>query len=104
SGGTILVYQVKDDGRGQSSRMDDLIAALKERVNPEGLSDIPIRKVGNNRIEIILAQATPEEVDLLKRKMTDVGSLEFRILANERKDGPRGTNAISRAMAPSGLA
>jgi SecD/SecF fusion protein len=104
SGGTILVYQVKDDGRAQSSRMDDLIAALKERVNPEGLSDIPIRKVGNNRIEIILAQATPEEVDLLKRKMTDVGSLEFRILANERKDGPRGTNAISRAMAPSGLA
>jgi len=104
SGGTILVYQVKDGGQGQTNRMDDLIAALKKRVNPEGLSDIPIRKVGSNRIEIILAEASPEEVDLLKRKMTDVGSLEFRILANERKDGPRGTNAISRAMAPSGLA
>ena len=104
SGGTILVYQVKDTGRGDSSRMDDLINALKKRINPEGLQDIPIRKVGNNRIEIILAEATPEQVDQLKRKIVDVGALEFRILANERKDGARGSNAVARALAPGGLA
>jgi SecD/SecF fusion protein len=98
SGGTILVYQVKEGMRGDTVKMDDLIAALKRRLNPEGVVDIPIRKIGNNRIEIILAEATPEEVELLKRKITDVGSLEFRILANEKKDGERGRNAIARAM------
>jgi SecD/SecF fusion protein len=103
SGGTILVYQIKDSSRTESYKMDDLISALKRRVNPEGVADIPIRKIGNNRIEIILAEATPEEVDMLKRKLTEVGSLEFRILANEKKDGERGRNAVSRAMAANGL-
>jgi SecD/SecF fusion protein len=99
SGGTILVYEVKEGTRTSGNTMDELIASLQKRVNPEGVADIPIRKVGNNRIEIILAEATVEEVELLKRKITDVGSLEFRILANEKKDGPRGSNAIARAMA-----
>jgi SecD/SecF fusion protein len=99
SGGTILVYQVKEGTRSSGNTMDELISSLQKRVNPEGVADIPIRKVGNNRIEIILAQATVEEVERLKRKITDVGSLEFRILANEKKDGPRGTNAIARALA-----
>jgi SecD/SecF fusion protein len=99
SGGTILVYQVKEGTRTSGNTMDELIASLQKRVNPEGVADIPIRKVGNNRIEIILAEATVEEVERLKRKITDVGSLEFRILANEKKDGARGTNAVARAMA-----
>jgi SecD/SecF fusion protein len=98
SGGTILVYQVRESSRGESIKMDELITALKRRLNPEGVVDIPIRKIGNNRIEIILAEATPEEVEDLKRKITQVGRLEFRILANEKKDGERGYNAIARAM------
>ncbi len=101
SGGTILVYQVKEENRTKGNRMDDLIAAIRSRVNPEGLKDIPIRAVGNNRFEIILAEASPEEVDRLKRKMTDVGALEFRILANEKKDGAGGRRGdmITKAMA-----
>lgn len=103
SGGTILVYQVKPGTQTSGNTMDELVSSLQKRVNPEGVADIPIRKVGNNRIEIILANASVEEVDRLKRKMTDVGALEFRILANQKKDGERGTNAIARAMAPTGL-
>ena len=98
SGGTILVYEVKPDTRPDFN-IDDLIAALKRRVNPEGVQDIPIRKVGERRIEIILPEASAAEVDDVKRKMTDVGSLEFRILASEKKDKP----AIDRAMGPNGL-
>ncbi|MDB5351159.1 MAG: hypothetical protein JWN86_2406 [Planctomycetota bacterium] len=98
SGGTILVYEVKPGNRPDFN-MDDLIGALKKRVNPEGVQDIPIRKVGSNRIEIILPEADAAEVDEVKRRMTDVGSLEFRILASMKKDKP----AIDRAMAANGL-
>jgi SecD/SecF fusion protein len=103
SGGTILVYQVREGQRAENYRIDDLISALKKRINPEGLSDIPIRKIGSNRVEIILAKASPEQVEDLKRKITEVGSLEFRILATEKKDGERGRNAVARAMAANGL-
>src|SRR4051794_36015535 len=98
SGGTILVYQVKESSQSDY-KLDDLIAALKRRVNPEGVVDVPIRKVGSNRIEIILPEATPEEVEDVKSKLTTVGSLEFRILANKKHDEA----AISRAMQPKGL-
>lgn len=93
SGGTILVYKVKDGGR-PDFRMDDLISALKRRVNPEGVLDIPIRKVGSNRIEIILPQAKDEDVEEVKRRITDVGSLEFHILANRKHDNAQ----IERAL------
>ena len=53
---------------------------------PRSILTIPIRKVGSNRIEIILPNADAAEVDEVKRRMTDVGSLEFRILASMKKD------------------
>src|SRR5439155_3934891 len=95
-GGTILVYQVDQKS---ADKMDDLIAALKRRVNATGVRDIPIRKIGSNRIEIIMAKASDDEVAELKRRLTDVGSLEFRILANRKHD----SQAIERALAPGGL-
>ena len=90
SGGTILVYEVNKGGTAAGSvNLDELITALKRRINPEGVLDIPIRSIGNNRIEVILPKATAEEVEEVKRKMTNVGSLEFRILANHKHDGRR---------------
>lgn len=100
SGGTILVYQAKDTDR-PDFRMDDLISALKRRVNPEGVLDIPIRKVGSNRVEIILPKASPEEVERVKRQMTAVGSMEFRILADRRD--PTDQTAINRALGENGF-
>ena len=85
SGGTILVYEARQ-AAAKAFNMDELIAALKQRINPEGVLDIPIRKIGSNRIEIILPEATAEEVEEVKQKLTDVGSLEFRILANRKHD------------------
>jgi SecD/SecF fusion protein len=86
SGGTILVYQVKPGTRSDKQTMDDLISSLKQRLNPDGVMDMPIRMVGSNRVEVILAEATSEKVDELKRKITEVGALEFRILANHKHD------------------
>ena len=60
SGGTILVYEVEQENLPAGFKMDDLIAALKQRVNPEGVYDIPIRKIGGNRVEIILPKDSGE--------------------------------------------
>ena len=101
SGGTILQYEVTKTGAASGSvNVDELITALKRRINPEGVLDIPIRKIGNSRIELILPKATAEEVEEVKRKMTNVGQLEFRILANQKHDG----GVRDRALSAKGLA
>lgn len=73
SGGTILVYEIKKDGQPANFDIDELITSLKRRINPEGVLDIPIRKLGGDRIEIILPKASAEEVEEVKEKMTKVG-------------------------------
>src|SRR5579875_3186890 len=70
SGGTILVYEVKKDNTPANFDLDELITSLKRRINPEGVLDIPIRKLGGDRIEIILPKASAEEVEEVKEKMT----------------------------------
>jgi SecD/SecF fusion protein len=98
SGGTILVYEAENLPPGFN--LDELIAALKKRADPEGVKEIPIRKIGGNRIEIILPQASNEEVEEVKKMLTDVGSLEFRILANGKHD----KEVVGRALGAGGLA
>src|SRR3954470_10549358 len=99
SGGTILVYEVSQENRPENFNMDELIAALKQRADPQGVKETPIRKIGSNRIEIILPQASDEEVEEVKKMLTDVGSLEFRILANRKHDAA----VVDRALRPGGM-
>jgi SecD/SecF fusion protein len=100
AGGTILVYQVSPENKGPNFDMDELIAALKQRADPQGVKEMPIRKIGSDRIEIILPKASDEEVEEVKKMLTDVGSLEFRILAT-RKHTDSGD--LNRALGPQGL-
>jgi SecD/SecF fusion protein len=100
SGGTILVYEVDRQNQSRAVNMSELIAALKKRADPEGVKEIPIRQIGGGRLEIILPQASPEDVEEIKKMLTDVGSLEFRILANRKHD----LDKFSAALAPGGLA
>jgi SecD/SecF fusion protein len=99
SGGTILVYQVDTKSLPPGFKMEDLVSALKKRADPEGVKEIPIRQIGSHRIEIILPQASNEEVEDVKKMLIDVGALEFRILANRKHD----KDAVARALAPGGL-
>jgi SecD/SecF fusion protein len=99
SGGTILVYKVQPRSGSRAYTMDDLISALKKRADPTGVKEIPIRKIGGDRIEIILPRASDAEVEEVKRKLTDVGALEFRILANRKHN----ETAFERALAPGGF-
>jgi SecD/SecF fusion protein len=98
SGGTILVYEVVKENLPASFNMDELISSLKHRVDPEGVREIPIRKIGSNRLEIILPAAEADEVEEVKRMLTDVGALQFRILSNRKQDG----SVVDRALAPNG--
>jgi SecD/SecF fusion protein len=95
SGGTILVYQIKPDEDGKTANVADVITSLKRRLNPDGVRDITIRQSGSDRVEIVLPDATAEEVEDAKRKITNVGALEFRILAS-RKDDKRMMDTLER--------
>src|SRR5262245_66411256 len=71
SGGTILVYEVDRSNLPPGFNMDELVSALKKRADPEGVKEIPIRKIGSNRIEIILPEASNEEVEEVKKMLVD---------------------------------
>jgi SecD/SecF fusion protein len=100
SGGTILVYQV-DTAKASSTfgqtQMNQMVAALSQRINPAGTTDMTIRGMGGDRIEIVLPAADPQRVQALQDRVTQMGQLEFRILANEKHDGELGNHAIRQA-------
>ena len=88
-GGTNLVYQVVagQDKPVTSDAMDQMVGAVKRRLDPSGVEEITVRKVGSDRIEVIIPRADPEVVAEKKRLMTRLGSLEFALLANRRDHG-----------------
>ncbi|WP_169975366.1 protein translocase subunit SecD [Tautonia rosea] len=101
SGGTILVYQVEEQA-GEPVDLNELVAALKRRINPEGVFDITIRPVGQDRVEIIMPEEMANQTQEVKRKLTEVGSLAFRILAstNRAADFPSYLNRLNRDTPP----
>jgi len=86
AGGTILVYQVQEEGRPPGFDMDKMIEALSMRINPTGTLDVTLRPLGTDRVEIILPASDPQEVQMVQDRITRLGQLEFRILANEKHD------------------
>ncbi|HEX3152215.1 MAG TPA: protein translocase subunit SecD [Gemmataceae bacterium] len=103
-GGTILVYEVDQDASKLQSRGSDggrvkadaaLAGALKRRIDPADLLGVVIRPIGESRVEILLPYGSQAdggvsqgEVERIKDTIKEVGSLEFRILANTYDDGP----------------
>ncbi|WP_020468283.1 protein translocase subunit SecDF [Zavarzinella formosa] len=107
SGGTILVYEVDqtlskqnrgiDDHPGDRAIVDSALAdAIKRRIDDKDLLNVIVRPLGQTRVEIIMPFGAPtkdgrstqgqNEVDDIKRRINDVGSLEFRIVANVDDD------------------
>ena len=87
-GGALLVYEVDQTKKraDQAVDMDDLIDAIKRRVNPGGQKEVTIRKYGIEQIEVIVPEVDEVEVQRIERLITTTGNLQFRILANNRKD------------------
>ena len=107
-GGTILVYEVDqqaNEGRGAEARggrraeADAALAeSLKRRIDPADLLGVVVRpSAGKSRVEILLPYgrqgasggqggASQSEVEKIKGLIQEVGSLEFRIMANDTDD------------------
>lgn len=100
-GGVTLIYDLADnqelkeesedpdeetgEGRRDQFSMDEMLAALKERVDPSGTKEVTIRTRGKS-IEFIIPKAGQAELDYIKKKITDLGQLEFRILCDRERD------------------
>ncbi|RLT07194.1 MAG: protein translocase subunit SecD [Planctomycetota bacterium] len=88
AGGTNLIYQVEtekaqEEGKPIAQAMDQMVRTIGNRINPSGTEEVVVRRVGQDRIEIIIPGADPGVVAEKKDKMHRLGSLEFGIVANQ---------------------
>jgi SecD/SecF fusion protein len=91
-GGTILVYEVDPNKKLEDYKPEQMAARIKRRIDPADLYNYTVRPVGQDRVEIIL-RTNEEEVQRVKNLIAQAGSLEFRLLANEKDE----KDAISAA-------
>lgn len=90
AGGTNLVYEVKRDELDREKledldrAMDNMVGAIIRRVNPSGTEEVTVRRVGADRIEIIISGKDQDYVAEMKDRITRLGTLEFEILATEQ--------------------
>lgn len=95
AGGTNLVYAIDTEAaeaQGKKEKdqviplatIEKMVTAIAKRINPSGAEEVTVRRVGNDRIEIIISGADPDYVEQKKRLITKLGSLEFGIVANSR--------------------
>ncbi|HEY1064983.1 MAG TPA: protein translocase subunit SecD, partial [Pirellulales bacterium] len=98
AGGVNLIYGL-DESRSSTAASEidisrDLIPPLVKRVDPSGLQEITVRPSGTNQVEIILPGGDEAESARIKQLLSQAGVLEFRILADRRKESA----LISRAL------
>ncbi len=76
--------------------MNELAAGIKRRIDPTDIKNVTVRPLGGTRVEIIIPFAgasgtgksnlTAEDIEDVKRLISQMGVLEFRILANGTDD------------------
>lgn len=109
AGGTNLVYQVVESPEKPLTNqvLDSMVGSIIKRINPSGTEEVTVRRVGRDRIEIIVPGADPEKVRRIKQRVTQLGSLEFDLLANNTDhsaliDTARGLPATERNVRQGG--
>ncbi|MCA9076172.1 MAG: protein translocase subunit SecD [Planctomycetaceae bacterium] len=89
AGGTNMVFQVDHKGAEEAEKevnselMDRMVGAIGRRINPSGTEEVTVRAVGQDRIEVIVPGADADKVDRTKKAITNLGQLEFAVLANQ---------------------
>src|SRR5688500_2408943 len=84
-----------EEGRDSAQRQE-LAHQIKRRIDPTDIKNVTVRPIGRTRFEIILPRSgaagggrenlIPEEIEEVKRLISQMGVLEFRILANGNDD------------------
>ncbi len=87
--GMIAVYEVDMDAAPPGFKMSDvgmrqLMAAIDHRLNPSGHTSGRLRKLDDGRIEVSIFRADPDVMQRIADLLPRAGTLEFRILANQR--------------------
>ncbi len=116
SGGITLIYELQDTSnqsaeegengedqprRNTSDLVDQLIAALGERVDPSGTKEVTIRKYGDKQIEIIIPkQGSQQDMDYIMRRISTAGALEFRITASPEFAENKEIIEVAQKLAP----
>lgn len=91
AGGTNLVFQVDRKAAEASNKkpnarnMQEMVDAINKRINPSGTEEVTVRLVGTDQIEVIVPGADAERTQRIKNQITNLGDLEFCLLANTRE-------------------
>lgn len=91
AGGFNLVYQIdKEAAKAGNKSLDaatmrENVGAVTKRVNPAGTEEVSVRQVGSDRIEVIVPGADAAKMLRIKNQITNLGQLEFSLLANRRE-------------------
>jgi SecD/SecF fusion protein len=96
----VLIYEVDRPEEGPDRKvdidkldideldMDKLAAVIDGRINRASSQVARVRRLGDRRIEIGVFRNHPQEVRRIERIVERTGTLEFRILANNRDHKP----------------
>lgn len=91
AGGTNLVFAVNKEEAEASGKivnadvMEKMVSSVNRRVNPTGTEEVTVRRVGSDRIEVIVPGADEDKKNQTKRMILDLGKLEFALLANRNE-------------------
>ncbi|WP_437225648.1 protein translocase subunit SecD [Planctomicrobium sp. SH661] len=91
AGGTNMVFAVNKEEAEKAGKvvnadiMNKMVAAVSRRVNPTGTEEVTVRKVGADRLEVIVPGADEDKKNQTKRMILDLGKLEFALLANRNE-------------------
>ncbi|MEO2049158.1 MAG: protein translocase subunit SecD [Pirellulales bacterium] len=81
--------------------IEQLIAALRERVDPSGTKEVTIRKYGDAQIEIIIPKTGgQQEMDYIMRRISTAGALEFRITASPEFSENQSIIEVAKRLPP----
>ncbi|MDR0521393.1 MAG: protein translocase subunit SecD [Planctomycetaceae bacterium] len=109
-GGVVLIYDAKPIRRGGTAQdtnaaaggldMDQLTRAISKRINPGGVREIAITKLGTQQVQVVIPHAEDAEVARIERVISESGALTFRILASRAYE--KDADIIKRGEAESG--
>lgn len=100
-GGTSMIYQVSMEevqARNRQEVLDQVIRVLQDRVNPQGVLDISMQPLGDDRLEIVMPLPSPEVLALraeYERRLRDLVE-EAQIPAAQLDAALRENVAVSR--------
>ncbi len=73
-GKEVLVYGVRQTG---TADMDLMISRISKRINPGGQKEVTVRRMGSDRVEVIIPQVEKAEVDVIKNLISTAVRLSF---------------------------